>query len=113
MFCTVRNLEKGKKALSGVLKPGRVELPKVDQNSLDSVRACAEDFLSRSKTLNVPHLQRRRMGKPTLDRTVDGFEAAQFGMNHLAHFLFFNILKPVLIRSSTTNFHSRVITVFL
>ena len=53
VFCGVRNTTKGEEALSGILKPGQVELLKMDLNSLDSIRAAAEDFKSRSKALNV------------------------------------------------------------
>lgn len=35
----------------------------------------------------------------------------QFGTNHLGHFLFFQLLKPALLASSTPDFNSRVISV--
>jgi NAD(P)-dependent dehydrogenase (short-subunit alcohol dehydrogenase family) len=43
-------------------------------------------------------------------KTEDGFEM-QFGCNHLAHYLLFQLLKPTLIASSTSKFQSRVINV--
>jgi len=43
-------------------------------------------------------------------RTVDGFET-QFGTNHVAHFLLFQLLKPTLLASSTPEFASRVVNV--
>lgn len=42
--------------------------------------------------------------------TKDGFEA-QFGTNHLAHFLLFELLRPLLLSSSTPELNSRVVTV--
>ena len=50
--------QKGQTALKDVLgnsKPsqGKVDLLQLDLNSLQSVRECAADFLSKSKTLNV------------------------------------------------------------
>lgn len=43
-------------------------------------------------------------------QTKDGFET-QFGTNHLAHFLLFQLLKPTLLSSSTPDFQSRVVSV--
>ena len=43
-------------------------------------------------------------------RTKDGFET-QFGTNHLAHFLLFQLLKPALLESATPQFPSRVVAV--
>jgi NAD(P)-dependent dehydrogenase (short-subunit alcohol dehydrogenase family) len=43
-------------------------------------------------------------------QTADGFET-QFGVNHLAHFLLFQLLLPTLLSSSTPAFQSRVINV--
>src|SRR4051812_20998476 len=42
-------------------------------------------------------------------KTKDGFET-QFGVNHLSHFLLFQLLKPTLLASSTPEFPSRVVT---
>ncbi|KAH8654752.1 hypothetical protein BGZ61DRAFT_594646 [Ilyonectria robusta] len=41
-------------------------------------------------------------------RTADGFET-QLGINHLAHFLLFNLLNSALLKSKTPEFNSRVI----
>ena len=40
--------------------------------------------------------------------TKDGFET-QFGVNHLAHFLLFQLLKDSLLSSSSAGFPSRVV----
>ncbi len=58
MFITVRDLQKRQTALQDILgnsKPsqGKVDLLQLDLNSLQSVRDCAADFLSKSKILNV------------------------------------------------------------
>lgn len=42
--------------------------------------------------------------------TKDGHEE-QFGVNHLAHFYLFQLLKPLLLRCSTPSFNSRVVMV--
>ncbi|MCJ1401821.1 hypothetical protein MMC11_005038 [Xylographa trunciseda] len=109
LFLTARDMKKGGTALDGFLEPGRVHLLQLDLNSLTSVRKCAEEFLQRSKTLNVLINNAGVMACPE-GRTADGFET-QFGTNHLAHFLLFNLLKPTLLASSTPAFNSRVINV--
>lgn len=53
LFLGVRDIAKGESALSDILKPGHVEIIKMDLNSLDSVRAAVEVFQKKSKTLNI------------------------------------------------------------
>ena len=110
VFLTARNLKKGEEACKSFLEPGRVELIEMDNNSLDSVRAAAKSFLSKSDKLNVLVNNAGIMAVPTVEKTADGFES-QFGTNHLAHFLFFMLLKDTLLASSTPEFHSRVVNV--
>lgn len=43
-------------------------------------------------------------------KTADGFER-QFGVNHLAHFLLFQLLRPTLLASSTPERAARVVCV--
>jgi NAD(P)-dependent dehydrogenase (short-subunit alcohol dehydrogenase family) len=105
-------MERGKTALSDILEPGRVELLHMDLSSLASVRAGAKEFLERNKGrgLDVLICNAGVMAIPTLTRNTDGFET-QFGTNHLAHFLLFNLLKPALLAASTPSFSSRVVMV--
>ena len=107
LFLGVRDTAKGQAALSDILKPGHVELLKMDLNSLDSVRTAAEEFKHKSKTLNILINNAGVMATPE-GKTVDGFET-QFGTNHLAHFLLFQLLKAALLASSTPSFNSRVV----
>ncbi|KAI4103727.1 MAG: hypothetical protein L6R37_003655 [Teloschistes peruensis] len=108
VFCTARDLKKGGSALSSILQPDRVELIKMDLNSLDSVRSAAKEALGKTQTLHILINNAGIMAIPTLEKTADGFES-QFGTNHLAHFLLFQLLKPTLLASSTPAFNSRVI----
>ncbi|KAG8156879.1 hypothetical protein KVR01_013292 [Diaporthe batatas] len=109
LFLTARNLDKAKTALGDVLEPGRAELVEMDNTSLASVRAAAADVLSRSGgQVNILINNAGIMAVPTLQHTKDGFEM-QFGVNHLSHFLFFNLLRPALLASATPAFSSRVV----
>lgn len=48
------------------------------------------------------------MALPDRRLTKQGHEL-QFGTNHLAHFLLFKLLKDTLLRSSTSDFPSKVV----
>lgn len=113
LFLTVRNKEKGEKVVEDILSSSKgsssIELIHMDLSSLESVRAAAKDFLSRSKQLNVLINNAGVMATPQ-GKTVDGFET-QLGTNHFGHFLFFQLLKPTLLESSKPDFASRVINV--
>ncbi|KUJ15233.1 NAD(P)-binding protein [Mollisia scopiformis] len=107
LYLTARNLNKAKEALADIVSSPRVNLLELDLNSLASVRACAKEFLSQSPQLNIFIANAGVMATPE-GRTEDGFET-QFGTNHLAHFLLFNLLKSALLASSTPEFNSRAI----
>ncbi|KAI1295945.1 putative short-chain dehydrogenase [Xylaria venustula] len=88
---------------------GKLDIVLMDLNSLKSVREGIQDFLSKTQKLNV--LVNNAGVRNTPDtRTDDGFET-QFGVNHLAHFLLFQLLRPILLASSTHSFNSRVVNV--
>jgi NAD(P)-dependent dehydrogenase (short-subunit alcohol dehydrogenase family) len=108
VFATARDLSKGKTALAGILEPGKVDLLLLDLNTLASVRSFATEFLDKSGgKLNILINNAGVMMTPE-GRTKDGFET-QFGTNHLAHFLLFQLLRPALLASSTPEFQSRVV----
>ena len=107
LFLGVRDVLKGHAALSDIITPGHVELLKMDLNSLDSVRSAVEEFKRKSKTLNILINNAGVMATPE-GKTADGFET-QFGTNHLAHFLLFQLLKPTLLASAAPGFNSRVV----
>lgn len=80
-------------------------------DSLDSVRKGAEDFKKRSNgQLNILINNAGVMACP-LSKTKDGFET-QIGTNHFAHFLLFQLVKPLLLKSAAdSGMASRVINV--
>jgi NAD(P)-dependent dehydrogenase (short-subunit alcohol dehydrogenase family) len=108
VFGAVRNLPRAREALKDDLEPGKLELLELDMTSLASVRSCAEEFLEKNDVLNVLITNAGIMMTPE-GRTAGGFET-QFGTNHLAHFLLFQLLKPALLASTTPDFGSRVIS---
>ena len=110
LILTARNLDKAKTALEGILEPGRIELVELDNTSLESVRTGAAEILSKAKNqVNILINNAGIMAIPDLQFTKDNFEL-QFGVNHLAHFLLFELLKPALLSSSSPSFHSRVVS---
>ncbi|KAK7178493.1 WW domain-containing oxidoreductase [Paraphaeosphaeria sporulosa] len=109
LLLTARNLEKAKTALDGILKIGRVELVEMDNTSLGSVRTAAKTILEKSNDqVNILINNAGIMALPTLEKTKDGFEM-QFGVNHVAHFLLFQLLKPTLLASASAECSSRVV----
>ena len=112
LFLAIRDMAKGEQVkrdieTSSGQGKGKIDLPHVDLESLDSVRQCAADFLSKSKQLNVLVCNAGVLGPPNV-RTTDGLETT-FGVNHVAHFLLFQLLKAALLSSSTPSFNSRVV----
>eukprot|EP00568_Trieres_chinensis_P013169 CAMPEP_0183307112 /NCGR_PEP_ID=MMETSP0160_2-20130417/16238_1 /TAXON_ID=2839 ORGANISM="Odontella Sinensis, Strain Grunow 1884" /NCGR_SAMPLE_ID=MMETSP0160_2 /ASSEMBLY_ACC=CAM_ASM_000250 /LENGTH=329 /DNA_ID=CAMNT_0025470629 /DNA_START=66 /DNA_END=1055 /DNA_ORIENTATION=+ len=67
---------------------------KLDLNSLKSVRDFVEEFKGKFDRLDVLVNNAGIMAGP-YKKTEDGFES-QFGCNHLAHFLLFLLLAPML-----------------
>jgi NAD(P)-dependent dehydrogenase (short-subunit alcohol dehydrogenase family) len=89
----VRNLDKGKDAVSRIEKatPGaQVELQELDLTSLDSVRAAAEQLKSNHDAIDLLINNAGVMMTPK-ETTKDGFEL-QFGTNHLGHFALTGLL---------------------
>jgi NAD(P)-dependent dehydrogenase (short-subunit alcohol dehydrogenase family) len=112
VYITARTLEKGQKVASELNKANpdspAIEVVVADLSNLQSVRDGAKDFLARSNKLNVLLNNAGVMACPE-SKTANGFES-QFGVNHLAHFLLFQLLKPLLLASSTPKLQSRVVS---
>src|ERR1700685_4149308 len=85
----VRDLEKAEAATAQLRKDtaangGSFELVALDLASLKSVRACADELLTRGKAFDVVIANAGVMETP-FGQTVDGF-VTQFGTNYLGHF---------------------------
>jgi NAD(P)-dependent dehydrogenase (short-subunit alcohol dehydrogenase family) len=99
LYLTARNLTKARTALGDLAQDtSRVHLLELDLNSLASVRQCASEFLAQCDKLDFFIANAGIMAVPEA-RTADGFES-QFGVNHLAHFLLLNLLKPAIFNAA-------------
>jgi NAD(P)-dependent dehydrogenase (short-subunit alcohol dehydrogenase family) len=111
LFLTARDIKKAEIALEGILERGRVSIVHLDNNSLDSVRVASDTILNQSNNkVNILIENAGVMGLPKRILTDDGYEM-QFQTNHLSHFLLFQLLKPALLASSTSELQSRVVLV--
>jgi NAD(P)-dependent dehydrogenase (short-subunit alcohol dehydrogenase family) len=79
----------------------------LDLGSLASARQAAADIQAVSVRLDVLILNAAIMATP-FQKTADGFEG-QFGTNHLGHFLFANLLLPLIPPSAHPE--SRIVVV--
>lgn len=110
LILIARDINKAKTALQDVLAPGtEAEYVTMDNTSLDSVRSAAQHVLEASgNKVNILINNAGIMALPSLELSQDGFEM-QFAVNHLAHFLLFELLKPALLGAATDTFSSRII----
>ncbi|KAF4340137.1 alcohol dehydrogenase [Fusarium beomiforme] len=108
LFLTARNIKKAEKACEGFFDASRMEFIEMDQTSFASVRTAAKTILDRTDKINILIENAGIMAVPELELTQDGHEM-QFGTNFLAHFLFFELLKPALLAAITPELNSRVV----
>lgn len=107
VILAVRDIEKGKTAQQEIAEESSqaaVEVMKLDLSDLDSVRAFAEDVISRFDSLDLL-INNAGVMTPPYSKTKDGFEL-QFGSNHLGHFALTGLLLPLLLHTE----NSRVVT---
>jgi NAD(P)-dependent dehydrogenase (short-subunit alcohol dehydrogenase family) len=94
-----RDLRKAETATSEVRKAaaangGSFEMIALDLADLTSVRACADELLTRSEPFDIVMANAGVMATPFGD-TADGFET-QFGTNHLGHFVLINRIASLI-----------------
>ncbi len=107
LFITCRNAETAQAALQQIRADSgnpRVESLLMDLADFTSVRACAQAFLTRDLPLHLLVNNAGLAGGRGL--TTSGFELA-FGVNHMGHFLFTQLLQE-RIRASAP---ARIVTV--
>ncbi|MBJ7341452.1 SDR family NAD(P)-dependent oxidoreductase [Mycolicibacterium sp.] len=104
----VRNLDKGKEAVSRITAAtpsADVTLQQLDLGSLESVRSAAADLRSTYDRIDLL-INNAGLMYPPKGNTADGFEL-QFGTNHLGHFALTGLLIDRLLPVPG----SRVVTV--
>lgn len=93
-----RDLRKAERATSGVraaiVGGGSFDLVQLDLASLASVRACADELVSKGDQFDIVIANAGVMAPP-FGRTADGFET-QFGTNHLGHFVLVNRVAALI-----------------
>ena len=116
MITACRDDTKGKTAVDKIKKASKnekVEYIQLDLNSLTSVRQFASEFRKKNLPLHllvnnagmnsilstISYVPSGIMNLPKRTETADGFEA-QFGVNHLGHFLLTNLLLDILKSSA-------------
>ncbi|KAI1502546.1 putative short-chain dehydrogenase [Biscogniauxia marginata] len=113
VFLMVRNTHKATSIVADIISStkgrGNIDVIEMDNDSLDSVRKAAREFLSMSSQLNVLINNTAVMACPKTT-TIDGFER-QFAVNYLAHFTLSVLLLPTMMRSSSESFNSRIVWV--
>lgn len=111
VLVAVRDIEKTKAVIDSIKAAhrdhGDLEIVKLELDSLASVKAAADYVTSHTDQLNILVNNAGVMNAP-YELTKDGHEL-QFGVNHLGHFLLFRRLLPLLLKSSTPEFQSRVV----
>jgi len=114
LFLIARDLNKMRQALGAALlesAEGRLELIQMDHESLASVRTAAEEILRKANNqVNILINNAGVMATPNREITKDGYEQ-QFQVNHLSHFLLFQLLKPALLASASSQLSSRVVNI--
>ncbi len=110
VYCSARDLVRGKEALGSLLDSPKVHLLLADLSELASVKAFADEIKKRETKVNILINSAGVMMIPTRTTTKDGFEM-QIGTNHFAHFYLFQQLKELLLAGSTPEFQSRVVNV--
>jgi NAD(P)-dependent dehydrogenase (short-subunit alcohol dehydrogenase family) len=97
----VRDTTKGEASaerIRGAIPGALVEVAELDLSSLESVRACADQLLAQSATLDLLVNNAGIMMTPP-SRTADDYEL-QLGTNHLGHFALTGLLVDALGRGT-------------
>lgn len=104
VYVTARSEEKGTKAIDDIKhsdpqSSGALNFLHLDLSDLAKVKASAEEFLAKEKTLHVLFNNAGHMSTDTFTKTVQGYEMA-LGVNCVGTFLFTKMLTPTLVATA-------------
>lgn len=90
-----RDLDKARRATTGIEGWGKLDFIECDLASLASVRATADKLSAKGARFDVVIANAGVMAVPEKRQTADGFEM-QFGTNHLGHFVLVNRIAGLI-----------------
>lgn len=102
IYISARNQKTADKALADIkseVPSAKVSFLPCDLADLESVQACAREFLGREKRLDLLFLNAGIMVAPA-GKTKQGYEI-QFGTNHIGHFLLTKLLLSTLEQTAS------------
>ncbi|KAI5922171.1 hypothetical protein F4810DRAFT_298490 [Camillea tinctor] len=104
VWIAARNEEKGQNAIKDIKEAypsstGRLEFLHLDLSDLATIKASAGKFLAKEKRLDVLFNNAGVMFPPHGSRSAQGYEL-QLGTNNLGHYLFTQLLTPVMIETA-------------
>lgn len=107
VYIAARSSEKVSNAIDSIKtafpnSKGALEYLHLDLDDLSTIKASAEEFLSKEKRLDVLWNNAGVMGPPQGSKTKQGYEM-QLGTNSLGPFLFTKLLTPTLKNSAKVN----------
>ncbi|KAI1484688.1 hypothetical protein F5X96DRAFT_683405 [Biscogniauxia mediterranea] len=104
VWVAARNEEKAQNAIQSIKEAypsstGRLEFLQLDLSDLTTIKASAEKFLAKENRLDVLFNNAGVMFPPHGSKSAQGYEL-QLGTNNLGHFLFTQLLTPVMVETA-------------
>ncbi|KAG6359350.1 hypothetical protein INS49_012871 [Diaporthe citri] len=117
VYCAARSREKAQGAINAIKAAwpnsrGQLIFLPLDLADLSTIKASAEDFLSKEDRLHVLFNNAGVMKPPNGSKTAQGYEL-QLGVNNLGTFLFTKLLTPTLARTARAEDPSSVRVVWV
>ncbi|MCJ1386436.1 hypothetical protein MMC17_009562 [Xylographa soralifera] len=107
VYIAARSEENGSKAIKRIeaqhpTSKGELAFIRLDLGDLTTIRKSAESFLSKEERLDVLWLNAGVMVPPQGSKTAQGYEM-QLGTNCVGHFMFANLLRPLLAKTAASS----------